>query len=196
MSFGLPKNVFAHVAQQRARYERVPAREAKIDEANRERRAAEFDELKSLLTTARQIVDAAALARQQQETLAAVKSALAAMPPQAYASIDPELKAREISDASGLSGHAGVYEEILRAVKAAVARANSPEAQAQRFLDAKALADAGGRVPVPTGLAKQILDAAALARAGGHEIPPPPRGSLAAQIIEAGRKSREGEGSK
>jgi hypothetical protein len=49
---------------------------------------------------------------------------------------------------------------------------------------------------VPTGLAKQILDAAALARAGGHEIPPPPRGSLAAQIIEAGRKSREGEGSK
>jgi hypothetical protein len=121
--------------------------------------------------------------------------ALAATPLQAYASIDPELKAREIFDASGLSGHAGAYEEILRAVKATVERANSPEAMAQRFLDAKALADAGGPVPAPTGLAKEILDASALARAGGPVIPPPPPGSLAAQIIEAARKNRAGEGS-
>ncbi len=134
--------------------------------------------------------------RQQEKTLTAIKQALAATPPQAYASIDPELKAREIFDATGLSGRAGAYEEILAAVKAIVARANSPEAMAQRFLDAKALADAGGPVPAPTGLAKQILDAAALADAGGPVIPPPPPGSLAAQIIEAARKNREGEGSK
>jgi len=132
--------------------------------------------------------------RQREETLGAIKLVLAATPLQVYASIDPELKAREIFDASGLSGHAGAYEEILRAVKATVARANSPKAQ--QFLDAKALADAGGPVPAPTGLAKQILDAKALADAGGPVIPPPPPGSLGAQIIEAARKNRTGEGSK
>jgi len=142
--------------------------------------------------------DQAYRGRQREEMLAAIKLALAATPLQAYASasVDPELQARQIFDASGLSGHAGAYEEILATVKAAVARANSPEAMAQRFLDAKALADAGGPVPVPTGLAKQILDAAALADAGGPVIPPPPAGSLAAQILEAARKNREGEGSK
>ena len=75
--------------------------------------------------------------RQREETLGAIKLALAATPLQAYASVDPELKAREIFDASGLSGHAGAYEEILAAVKATVARANSPEVMAQRFLDAE-----------------------------------------------------------
>lgn len=107
----------------------------------------------------------------QRETLAAIKLALAATPLQAYASVDPELQARQIFDASGLSGRA--YEEILTVVKATVARANSPEAKAQ-----------------------QILDAAALARAGGHDLPAPPRGSLAAQIVEAARKNRQGEGSR
>jgi len=140
--------------------------------------------------------DQAYRGRQQEETLTAIKQALAATPPHAYTSVDPELKARQIFEATGLSGRAGAYEEILAAVKAAVARANSPEAMARRFLDAKALADAGGPVPVPTGLAKQILDAAALADAGGPVIPPPPAGSLAAQILEAARKNREGEGSK
>jgi len=160
-------------------------RQARVDDRDRQREQ----------TLAGVKLELAHRDRQREETLGAIRMALAATPLQAYASIDPELKAREIFDASGLSGHAGAYEEILRAVKATVERANSPEAMAQRFLDAKALADAGGPVPAPTGLAKEILDASALARAGGPVIPPPPPGSLAAQIIEAARKNRAGEGS-
>jgi len=136
--------------------------------------------------------------RQREEMLAAIKLALAATPLQAYASVSVDLQARQIFDASGLSGHAGAYEEILAAVKATVERANSPEAKAQRFLDVYAALDRPGwpDPPAPTGLAKQILDASAIARAGGPAIPPPPSGSVAAQIIEAARKNRNGEGSK
>jgi len=93
--------------------------------------------------------DQAYRGRQQEETLTAIKQALAATPPHAYTSVDPELKARQIFEATGLSGRAGAYEEILAAVKAAVARANSPEAMARRFLDAKALADAAAEPDHP-----------------------------------------------
>ncbi len=181
---------FASAARLRrtaASYKPVPAREAEIDEANRARRAAEFDELKSLLAE-----DQAYRGRQQEKTLTSIKQALAATR-LAYADVDPELKARQILDASGLSGRAGAYEEILAAVKATMA-----QAKVQQFLDVYEALDRPGwpDPPAPTGLAKKILDAKALADAGGHEIPPPPPGSLAAQIIEARRKNREGEGSK
>jgi hypothetical protein len=62
---------------------------------------------------------------------------------------------------------------------------------AQRIVDAGALARAGGpALAKPTGLAREILDAASLVRAGGHAPLKPPASSLAAQIIEAGRKRR------
>jgi hypothetical protein len=64
-------------------------------------------------------------------------------------------------------------------------------AVARRIVDAAALARSGGPAPAAsTGVAKQILAAAAVRDAGGHAKPKPKAGSLAAQIILAGKKRR------
>lgn len=87
--------------------------------------------------------------------------------------------------------------EHLRGVKLGLDQPATSAAHAMVRALVAVYNDKGGKKsePAPTATAKQILDAAALRDAGGHIIPPPPPGSPAAQMIEAARKNREGEGS-
>jgi hypothetical protein len=105
------------------------------------------------------------------------------------------------TDAARQARRAAEYAELQAALNEATSPSSpfthlapEPEASvtARRIVEAAATARSGGQAPAaPTGLAADILKAAAVRDAGGHAVSKPPAGSLAAQIIAAGEKSRK-----